>query len=304
MRKLTQEEFLKRAKNIHNNAYDYSKTLYKNYRSSVVIICKKHGEFLQTAGAHLSGEGCPICGKKLAAKKHTSSIDKLLKKFKKVHGDAYLYDFGSAKKQTDYITITCKKHNYIFKQRICNHILGHGCPLCNGGVNLKTEGFCKKANVIHNGKYDYSLVNYVNKNTPVAIICKTHGVFYQKPHDHICGCGCPKCKIWKTQQKIYNFLCNTFPNETWYWEYSPDWLGLQRFDIYNKRINLAIEYNGEQHYMPIKKFGGKLGFYKRKRLDNIKKEKCKLNNCKLYIIKYNCLNFDKLKEDVNSFLKM
>lgn len=46
------------------------------------------------------------------------------------------------------------------------------------------------------------------------------------------------------------------------YEYSPDWLGKQRFDIYIPKYNIAIEYNGEQHYKPIARFGGVLGYNK------------------------------------------
>ena len=46
---------------------------------------------------------------------------------------------------------------------------------------------------VHKDKYDYSLVNYINNKTKVNIICKEHGIFKQKPNDHLTGNGCPKC---------------------------------------------------------------------------------------------------------------
>lgn len=57
----TQEEFLKKAKECHKNKYDYSKVNYINVETKVIIICKKHGEFLQTPHNHLNGAGCPKC---------------------------------------------------------------------------------------------------------------------------------------------------------------------------------------------------------------------------------------------------
>jgi len=303
MRRLTQEEFINKARDKHNDKYDYSKTEYKNGRSKITIICPEHGEFLQLAQAHLSGQGCPKCKTEQTSIKRTHSKKELLKKFCEIHGDKYLYKFEDSNKHSDYIEVTCLVHSYTYRQRIANHLLGHGCPLCNGGVNLTTEGFLKKATLVHDKRYDYSLVEYVNKDTPVAILCEQHGVFYQTPHNHINGNGCPKCKAWKTQQKIYNFLCTNFPEEKWYWEYSPEWLGLQRFDIYNKRVNLAIEYNGKQHYVPIERFGGKIALEQQQLWDQNKAEKCKLNNCTLYTIKYDELNFNNLKKDINSILK-
>jgi hypothetical protein len=55
------EEFISDCKKIHGKKYDYSLTLFKNLKSKVLIICNKHGEFLQNANHHLSGCGCPKC---------------------------------------------------------------------------------------------------------------------------------------------------------------------------------------------------------------------------------------------------
>ena len=57
--------------------------------------------------------------------------------------------------------------------------------------------------------------------------------------------------------------------------------------IFNPKLNLAIEYNGRQHYEPVEIFGGEVEFEKRKILDNKKKDLLAKHNCTLYIIKYN-----------------
>lgn len=59
--KLTQEEFLEKAKKIHKNLYEYSEVKYLDSHTKVEIICKKHGIFLQTPNGHLSGKGCSKC---------------------------------------------------------------------------------------------------------------------------------------------------------------------------------------------------------------------------------------------------
>jgi hypothetical protein len=57
----TTDDFIKKASQIHNNLYDYSKVDYKNARENVIIICKSHGEFLQKPCDHLCGCGCSKC---------------------------------------------------------------------------------------------------------------------------------------------------------------------------------------------------------------------------------------------------
>lgn len=59
--------------------------------------------------------------------------------------------------------------------------------------------FIKKANKIHNHKFDYSKSIYIDAKTKLDIICTKHGVFSQRPNDHLSGRGCPKCKIEKTK---------------------------------------------------------------------------------------------------------
>lgn len=64
MAKLTTEEFIKKAREVHGDRYDYSKVEYVNSTTKVCIICKEHGVFEQSPQKHLLGQGCPNCGLK------------------------------------------------------------------------------------------------------------------------------------------------------------------------------------------------------------------------------------------------
>ncbi len=85
---------------------------------------------------------------------------------------------------------------------------------------------------------------------------------------------------------LYNRLRTDFPNLTLHTQYSPSWLRPQRLDIYIEECNLAIEYHGAQHYLPIDFFGGKAGLELRERLDQKKKEKCHENKIAFFEISY------------------
>ena len=69
------------------------------------------------------------------------------------------------------------------------------------------EEFIKEATEKHEGKYNYSKVEYINNKTKVCIICKKHGEFWQTPNSHLQGRSCPKCGIKKMRKK------NTFSQE-------------------------------------------------------------------------------------------
>lgn len=59
--KYTTEEWIKKAKEVHGDKYDYSKVNYTDNRTKVCIICKKHGEYWQSPHDHLRGNSCPKC---------------------------------------------------------------------------------------------------------------------------------------------------------------------------------------------------------------------------------------------------
>jgi len=60
-RRITQQDFLSKAKKIHGNEYDYTNSVYKSYKDRITIKCKKHGYFSVIAGNHLMGGKCPDC---------------------------------------------------------------------------------------------------------------------------------------------------------------------------------------------------------------------------------------------------
>lgn len=57
----TQEDFIRKAKQVHRDKYDYSKVNYCGQHQKVEIICPIHGSFFQTPGVHIYGHGCPKC---------------------------------------------------------------------------------------------------------------------------------------------------------------------------------------------------------------------------------------------------
>ena len=72
---------------------------------------------------------------------------------------------------------------------------------------ISKEEFINRSSSIHNNKYDYSKVNFINVRTKVCIICPEHGEFWQTPAAHMSGQGCPKC-----QKRNYKYTTDEFIN--------------------------------------------------------------------------------------------
>ncbi len=74
------------------------------------------------------------------------------------------------------------------------------------GKKLTILEFIEKAKSLHGIKYDYSLVEYVNYNTKIKIICSIHGIFEQTPNNHLSGKGCAMCYREKQTSNTDNFI--------------------------------------------------------------------------------------------------
>lgn len=99
--------------------------------------------------------------------------------------------------------------------------------------------------------------------------------------------GVPKIgEGWINETQLYKLIRALFPDYEVMREASPDWLGKQRLDIFVPEIDLAIEYQGEQHYKPVSIFGGEEGLKKSKERDVQKLNLCKSNKIDLVYFKY------------------
>ena len=281
---LNTEQFIERAKKVHGNKYDYSKTEYINSSTKVCIICPIHGEFWQRPTEHLRGRGCKKCGDlSVGIKNSRITTDEFIERAKKVHGDKYDYS------KTEYISPRKKiciidKEFGEFWMIPYAHLNGQGCPSRRGEKISKANSKSKKKFIedaiqIHGDKYDYSKVEYKGAFEKVCIICPKHGEFWQRPTEHLSGCGCPICKSSHLEMEIKNWLDNN--NVEYVYQYRNKIFGLQSLDFYLPKYNIAIECQGEQHFRPVKYFGGIKEYNKVKKLDKIKKEICDNNNIKL-----------------------
>ena len=268
----------------------------------IEIFCYKHGSFFQIAKNHLNGFGCPSCSGNL--KLNTESF---IKKSKKKLGDIYDYSKTIYKSSFEPVIITCKIHGD-FKTKARNHYYkGYGCPKCHfdkpAHNRLTKEEFIKRSNEIHKGIYDYSNVEYENNFIKVKIICKKHGMFLQSPASHLIGCGCKKCSSSVGEKIISKFLTDInfeFVSQKMFDDCrNPKSNHKLEFDFYIPKLNILIEYDGMQHFEPVKYWGGNKRLEEVKYRDEVKNKYCLENNIPLYRITYKDNIEKKLKNILN-----
>lgn len=308
--KLTTEEFIEKASNIHNNKFDYSKVKYVNSYTKIKIICPSHGEIESRPDHHLRSNGCKLCSYEKYSIRKRSNSSKFILKASKVHNNKYDYSKVDYYDNNTKVIIVCPIHGE-FEQTPASHLRGSICLKCSLNERTSTkQNFIKKSKKVHKNKYDYSKVNYIKSNIKVSIICRKHGEFKQTPNDHLNGCGCSICNSPKGELKVSEWLDNQnikyisqkrFKNLL-----GRDGRKRLAFDFYIPKFNICIEYDGIQHYIPTY-----FGTRKKKSKEQIKKlelkefksiqkrdlkknEFCKNNNIKLIRIKYD--------EDINTVL--
>ena len=222
-----------------------------------------------------------------------------IKKSNRKHNSYYDYSLVDYVGSLTSVKIICPKHGE-FNQQPNMHVFGIGCKKCGGDRIAKSkfsskDKFIEKSKKIYGDLYDYSLVDYKHSKTKVKILCSNHGEFEKQPCQHInLKQGCPRCKSSKGEIIIENFLKSNnikyiaekrFPN-------CKNKRSLP-FDFYLPDYNSVIEFQGGQHYFPVKWFGGEKGFENIKFRDKIKKEFCYNNN--ISYIEVNKQNLNELQ---------
>ena len=297
-RSMTTEQFIEQAISIHGNKYDYSFAKYTSW-------------FEISPEVHLKGKGCQLCeqeeiamyeeGKikairqrseyrKRQAEKRIRSKevlkgrphvkytwDEFVHYAKLIHGMEY--DYRHVEKEfidmnTD-VTIICKRHG-TFPQKPVKHLKGQGCPRCIGRLRT-TESFIEEAMEVHKGHYTYDNVRFVDYATPVNITCKIHGDFPMRPLKHLRGEGCRLCQTSKMELEIIAFLQSHMSTRIEIQKHF-SWLKVKQLlhlDIYLPEYKIAIECQGEQHFVEETVFERNESLEIRQERDRIKSELCK-----------------------------
>lgn len=318
------EEFVQKLKKKFGDKYDYSKTKYVTNRDKVIVICPIHGEFLNSP-THLLREGrggCQQCNSIIRGKKRCINRDELIKKAITIHGDKYIYD-----KIEDYdnhnsfvtdilITIICRKHGE-FQIKRTYFLCGHGCKICgeeysnecNKSRAKSFNDFVENATKIHgnNLNFDKSKLTYETRKSKIIVTCNKyadHGDFETIGSSIISGHGCKKCNQSFGEREIYNYLTVNNINFVTQKRFS-DCRNTYTlpFDFYIESKNLCVEFDGEQHFRPVKRFGGEEEFKKLQERDNIKTNYCEKNNIHFLRLTYKDLDDGLIQNKLDDCLK-
>lgn len=278
---------------------------YSNNRSLLTFLCSECNVPFTTTGflykKSLDGKRCIKCKQKLAVNS-SSARDSFIEKCKEIHGGYYDYRLVPDHfRAIDPIIIICPKHGEIQTTADRHKNQKSGCQRCHI-ENITTTSrsdkveFTLKANHVHNFKYQYDKVVYVNAKTPVIITCPKHGDFEQTPDVHLRRSGCRSCN--STSQPVQE-ITNVLDKHGIYFSTEKmfeDCIGVGnrplRFDIFIPGKNLLVEYDGVHHFQPttysrsITDEQAFTNFQIQQQNDEIKNKYCEENHINLIRIPY------------------
>ena len=294
-KKLTHEEFMERFYIKNENAENIE--ILGEYKGSKIKIkckCRIDGyEWEVTPNDLLNGYGCPKCSGKMKL-----THEEFISRMKEINDNIEI--LGKYVNNNTKIKCKCKIDEYEWETIPKNLLKGQGCPKCARNAKKTTEEFKREMKKINENIE--ILGEYINDSTKIKVRCKIDGYEWEvKPNDLLKGIGCPKCNESKGEKRVAKYLDNK--NIEYERQYKFDNCKSKKelpFDFYIPSLNIAIEYDGEYHYMIINR--GKSDTYERafnrfvgtKVRDTIKTIYCKENNIKLIRIPY--WDFDKIEE--------
>ncbi|MBL4799466.1 MAG: GIY-YIG nuclease family protein [Oleispira sp.] len=210
-RKLTTAEFIENSRKAHGNKFDYSKVLYVNKKTPVIVICPIHGEYEVQPHIHVRSD-CRKCYLENRSENTAKTNEVFVSEAISVHGDTYDYSETEYINKRTKISIVCKIHG-VFQQLPGQHLSSSGCLKCSiievgkkrsGRKNNRrvtnTKEFIFEAKIIHGDFFDYSDTVYIRSNDYVDIKCPKHGIFSQRANNHLTGFKCKLCSKDKTSK--------------------------------------------------------------------------------------------------------
>lgn len=142
---VTTENFISKANLIHNNFYDYSKSVYVKRDVKLTITCPIHGDFEQRPNSHVNAKsGCRICS--LEKNNIFCDTNKFIQKAILKHSKTYDYSLVVYVNNNKKVKIICNKCNTMFLQTPSGHLKSSGCWNCSHVTVFSKTDWIKMCN--------------------------------------------------------------------------------------------------------------------------------------------------------------
>lgn len=281
---------------------------YKSIHTKIrVRCCKCDYEYDVDPNSILNrGVDCPRCTNIRIHNQQRWTLDDFKKKVSELVGESYIVIGPYIDSQTK-IKMKHLSCGHIFSIKPNAFINGHRCNYCHGNWRRKsTEGFKQEINRLTQGEYELvgeyqHCMDYVRMKH-----LKCGNCFKVVPNNFLRGSRCPLCSrigCSRGEQLVKDYLENM--NIKYIYGYVDSELKDKKslhFDFLLTELNIAIEYDGIQHFKPIDYFGGIKSFQSQQVRDKLKDRYCKDRGIKLIRIPYTVTTVNQIKEILSKYI--
>ena len=248
--------------------FDFSKAIFVNMHSPIIIICPNGHEFTTSPDIHLRNDskgGCIICSHINTGIANSYSSKEWIDKAKQKHNNYYSYDKTDYNGSNNKVIIICPAHGEFIQNPIV-HMSGRGCNLC--GIERSAEAkiynetdfdrIKQDASIIHSNKYLYTGLSRDKGRLFINGTCDKQHIVKQRLDHHLKGHGCEIC-VNKTEVKLYQWLQKKIP--TVVKQYKAKWcvnISTGRelpYDFMIPDMKVIIELDGRQHFEHVLHWG-------------------------------------------------
>ena len=301
-KKRTKEElvFLLETKKHTGITIDPNLIEYVNDKTKIKVICNVHGIIEMTPKSLLSGYGCHRCAQALKARnQQTNSEENVVEYIKNKFPDIVIPESGiKYVNNHEEIELICRKHGNF--STTFNNLQNNTCACIKCSYEHRMDNRRKK---LEDFKKELELKNptislcnnseYVNNKTPITVCCKKHGEFTMPPQDLLNGHGCPICgeQFASHERMLLESIKNRYTGVEIIHRYkNKEILGKKEIDIYIPEYRIGIEYQGIEHFKPVKHFGGEKKFNELMKRDEDKITECRNAGINLFHFSYSSKN--------------
>lgn len=260
----------------------------------VSFICNKHAnkgiQTIRRASLHNNKQPCKYCSHR-GLNKHT--LLEIINDNKLDYIDVLSPEINGIK---DHVRCRCNLHSAEYETLVESVIAGRGCDKCKIEKQKNYLTFEEAQEKLRQNKRDVELLMYTQCSAPIRVRCVKCGEEWETKIAE--PSRCPNCdNKFKGESIVYQLLKDKHIPFIHQYKFE-DCVDEKElvFDFYIPSLNTCIEYNGKQHYRPIKYFGGEERYLVQLRHDEIKRQYCKDNHIRLIEIKYTYNTYDKVQE--------
>lgn len=284
-----------------NNVIDPRNVCQGSSKKYCLWVCEKFHEWQATPIQIKSGSGCMRCYKD----SRVMPVDEVKRRFANIWDGLYEYDWSSYTVWNSPMIMFCHLHGAFSKSPL-NHFRGLGCLKCsyptepslNGSIAMAWETVLSRCVKVWGDLYTYDPTSWKNSNTPFTVICSKHGPFNIRLHSFLREKCCPECKITVKESKgvraLKKFLHTGsigYKQEHWFEDLRGDLKRVNKPLPYDfiasiNNMSVLIEYDGQQHFIPMGYDDGEEKFRCTRRYDFMKDKYAVDHNISLIRIPY------------------